>query len=255
MRSLVRAAAFVASISLVSGAVGQTPSAAPTAASDSTAAAAPNPDSTAPAAAPVKPVVPATGYSYGPPTTPRVESSTAPRVGPRTVRAARSHPGDSDALMAGFETLVDGSTRLFVDLSRPVAYDTKGAPATITYVLKGARVERRNNQNPLITVHFNTPVSSARLVPHGRDLWFVVDLRARVQPTATMDQAKDGAATLRIAFPKGDYLPPEPSGPSSPPSGDGTSAATERGQHPVVAAATSTPPADPSVKSAPPAAP
>jgi hypothetical protein len=157
--------------------------------------------------------------------------------------------------MAGFETLVDGSTRLFVDLSKPVAYDTKAAPTTIIYVLKGARVERRNNQNPLVTVHFNTPVSSARLVPHRRDVWLVVDLRARAQPTATMDSTKDGAATLRIAFPKGDYLPPEPSGPPSPESGDGSSAATERGQHPAVAAATPAPPSDRSVKPAPPAAP
>jgi hypothetical protein len=254
MRSLVRAAAFIASISLVSVAVGQPPSATPAAAADSTVAAPPNPDSTT-AAAPAKPVVAATGYSYGPSTTPRVESSTAPWVERRATRAARANPAASDALMTGFETLADGSTRLFVNLSKPVAYGTKTVPGAITYVLKGARVERRNDQNPLVTVHFNTPVASARLVPHGRDLWFVVDLRARAQATVTMDPTKDGAATLRVTFPKGDYLPPEPNVPPSPASSDDSSAATGRGQHPSEATVTSGPPPDPSVNSAPPAAP
>ncbi len=31
----------------------------------------------------------------------------------------------------------------------------------IVYVLKGAHVDKRNNYNPLVTVHFNTPVTSA----------------------------------------------------------------------------------------------
>jgi hypothetical protein len=74
-------------------------------------------------------------------------------------------------------------------------------------VLKGAHVGKRNNYNPLVTVAFNTPVTSARLTPHGRDLWFVVALRADVQPTVTMDAAKEGGAVLRIEFPKGDYVP------------------------------------------------
>ena len=108
--------------------------------------------------------------------------------------------------MPGFELMPDGSTRLFVELSKPAAFDTKLARGSVTYVLKEARVDRRNNQNPLVTVHFNTPVTSARLVPHGRDLWFVVGLRANVAGSAVMDSTKEGAATLRVTFPKGDYL-------------------------------------------------
>jgi hypothetical protein len=112
--------------------------------------------------------------------------------------------------MPGFEVEPDGSTRLFVQLSQPVTFETKQGPgSSITYVLKGARVDRRNNYNPLVTVHFNTPVTSARLVPHGKDLWFVVDLRAKVTPAATMEAPKEAGApaTLRIDFPKGDYVP------------------------------------------------
>jgi hypothetical protein len=120
----------------------------------------------------------------------------------------------------GFETLADGSSRLFVELTKPVAYETKTAKGTVTYVLKGARVSRRNNTNALVTVHFNTPVTSARLVPHGHDLWFVVALRAPVQPAVTMDAGKDGSAVMHIDLPKGQYLPgaSAPSTSAAPPS-------------------------------------
>jgi len=210
---------MVATIALVPAlAVAQ--QAAPADGAGSTAS--PPADGSAPrpnASAEEKPVRPATGYSYGAPATSRADRPHA--------RAQRSNPAATDALMAGFETLTDGSTRLFVDLSKPAPYDTKAdtkaGRSTLTYVLRDARVERRNNENPLVTVHFNTPVNSARLVPHGRDVWLVVDLRADVQPTATMDATKDGSARLRIDFPKGDYLPasqPPWTAPASPSSAE-----------------------------------
>ena len=114
------------------------------------------------------------------------------------------------AVVPGFEMLGDGSTRVFVQMPKAVTYTTKAAPGKITYVLKDVQVDKRNNYNPLVTVHFNTPVSSARLIPHGRDLWFVVALRAKAQPTVTLEPAKDGTSILRVEFPKGDYLPAAP---------------------------------------------
>jgi hypothetical protein len=143
------------------------------------------------------------------PSTPTARTSPA---------AARAASGVASAVMPGFETLADGSSRLFVELSKPVAYDTKAARGSVTYVLKGVRVLRRNNTNALVTVHFNTPVTSARLVPHGKDLWFVVDLRADVQPAVSMDAGKDGTAVMHIELPKGAYLPaPSSSSAASPP--------------------------------------
>jgi hypothetical protein len=167
-----------------------------------------------------KPVVPATGYGWT--TTPR-KHVTRPRV-----RAARTAQAP-DAILPGFETLADGSTRLFVILTKPVQYEARPARGSITYVLKGAYVDKRNNFNPLVTVHFNTPVTSARLVPHGSDLWFVVDLRAPVTPQVTMDATKEGGAMLRIDFAKGDYLPgaaapPPPAGPAATPAPPPTTA-------------------------------
>ncbi|MGH7272409.1 MAG: hypothetical protein ACREJ3_18425 [Polyangiaceae bacterium] len=126
------------------------------------------------------------------------------------------HASPRSIAVPGFEILGDGSSRLFIDLTKPVLFDARvsrraghhAKEGTIIYVLKSARVTRRNNTNPLVTVHFNTPVTSARLVPHGRDLWFVVKLRADVQPAVTMDPGKDGSAVMRIELPKGNYLPP-----------------------------------------------
>jgi hypothetical protein len=165
-----------------------------------------------------RPVIPATGYSYGPPT--RYGAPSTLRVERSHARASTSGPPANDASMAGFESLPDGSTRLFVELSKPVAYETRAAGSTFTLVLKEVRVGRRNDRNPLVTVHFNTPVTSARLTPHGRDLWLVVDLRANVHATVTMANtdatadaagrdtsgATSGGTTVRVGFPKGDYL-------------------------------------------------
>jgi hypothetical protein len=142
--------------------------------------------------------------------------------------AARTHEASagtsrqpSEATLPGFEMLPDGSTRFFVELTRPVAYETRTARGLLVIELKGARVDRRNNLNPLVTLHFNTPATTARLVPHGHDLRLVVSLRAPVQPTVTLEPTPTGAV-LRVAFPKGDYVPtttaPSSLSPSSMPS-------------------------------------
>lgn len=212
MRPFVPWTAFFLPISFVCvGAAAQSqPTAAASSGSSPSSAPANGQDAdTAPgaSAAPSKPTFPATGYSYGGPSSSTPPPPTAPAHGERTPRPPRANLQGADAIMAGFETLPSGATRLFVQLSKAASYDTKATGSTLTFVLKGTRIERRNNENPLVTVHFNTPVTSARLVPRGRDLWFVLDLRANVQPVATMDGAKDGAAVLRVDFPKGDYLP------------------------------------------------
>jgi hypothetical protein len=109
--------------------------------------------------------------------------------------------------MSGFESMADGSTRLFVELSKPTTYTVKEGKNRLTYLIKGAYAGRRNNTNPLVTVHFNTPVTSARLLPQGHDLRLVIHMRAKVEPTVSMDAGKDGSAVMHITFPKGDYLP------------------------------------------------
>jgi hypothetical protein len=121
--------------------------------------------------------------------------------------------------------LADGSSRLFVELSQAVPVDEKRGKHELTYVLKGAHIEKRNNYNPLVTMHFNSAATRARLVPHGKDLWFVIDLRADVTPTWKLAPAKDGMQILQIELPKGDYLPKTP-----PPKGDSSKGDAPKGE-------------------------
>jgi hypothetical protein len=215
-----RAAAVCAALA-VAPALAMAQGAGPAPAGSGDAAPAAPADTGAASAAPSATVIPATGYGWS--------TAPAPKHHVRAVRASKG-PQTPGAIMPGFEMLADGSSQLFVELSKPVTYDTKTSRGAIVYVLKGAHVDKRNNYNPLVTVHFNTPVTSARLVPHGKDLWFVVDLRASVTPTVTMDAAKEGGAVLRIGFPGGSYLPlqkvaPTPApAPTPPPAASGASA-------------------------------
>ena len=160
------------------------------------------------------------GYSYS--DTPRRTSG-----GGKKARAYR-HTGPVVNL-PGFEQTPDGGSRLFVALSQQVPVEEHKAQGSITYVLKGASARVRNNTNALVTVHFNTPVTKARLVPHGKDLHFVIDLRAAATPTWKMTENQDKTAVLQIDFPKGDYLaaivPEAPSQrPEAKPAPDGPAA-------------------------------
>jgi hypothetical protein len=151
---------------------------------------------------PKAPAVPAAGYAYG----------NKPAKGGGHAHYRSKGPVVN---MPGFEESADGSSRLFVQLSQNVPVEEHKAQGSITYVLKGASPRVWNNTNALVTVHFNTPVTRAKLVPHGHDLHFVVDLRSSVTPTWKMSETADKTATLTIDFPKGDYLgapapPPQP---------------------------------------------
>jgi hypothetical protein len=173
-------------------------------AAPASSASAPPSGSAAPASTGPAPGSEATGFGWS---TPKKHKGGHASVAHRSASGAAVASDGPGAVVPGFEMLGDGSTRLFVQMPKAVIYTEKAAAGTLTYVLKDISVDKRNNYNPLVTVHFNTPVTSARLVPHGRDLWLVVKLRAKVQPTAAMQAAKDGGSVLQLDFPKGDYLP------------------------------------------------
>lgn len=142
-----------------------------------------------------KPSGPTAGYAYS-------DKPTASSRSPH----ARYRKSGPVVNMPGFEQTADGGSRLFVQLSQNVPVEERKAQGSITYVLKGASPRVWNNTNALVTVHFNTPVARARLVPHGKDLLFVIDLRAAATPTWKVTESADKTAILSIDFPKGDYL-------------------------------------------------
>ncbi len=157
-------------------------------------------DPAAPAAddkTPKKPVVAATGYGWGDP---------KPKKGAPARVVARRVAGPV-ATLPGFEMLPDGGSRLFVDLSQSVPVEERKAAGSVTYVLKGAHLEHRNNANALVTVHFNTPVWRAKLVPSGADLLFIVEMRGQgAQGAMKLNPGTSGVTRLTVDFAKGDYL-------------------------------------------------
>ncbi len=145
---------------------------------------------------------PNTGYTYG------GHKSTTDGSAPHPHARAHAHRASGPiATLPGFELLPEGGSRLFVQLTANVQVAEKPVAGGVTYVLKGAHILKRNNENALVTVHFNTPVTRARLLPAGGDLHFVVELRQNVKPTWKLIPAKDGATVLQIDFPGGDFLP------------------------------------------------
>lgn len=110
------------------------------------------------------------------------------------------------AMHPGFSQKEDGTSRVYVDLSATANVEEKKGAKQITYVIKGARVTVRNNTRALDTAHFNTPVSRARLVQKGSDVWLIVDLRADVAAAWKLDAAASGnGARLNIDFPSGQF--------------------------------------------------
>lgn len=172
------------------------------------------PQSDAPAAPDKKVVVPAAGYAY-----------SDKKPGKAVARGTRYKASGPVVNMPGFEQTNDGGSRLFVQLSQSVQVEERKAQGSITYVLKGASPRVWNNTNALVTVHFNTPVSRARLVPQGGDLHFIIELRSAATPTWKVNDSQDKTAMLAVDFPKGDYLANgvvEPEGPAPRPAAKAT---------------------------------
>jgi hypothetical protein len=111
------------------------------------------------------------------------------------------------ATLPGFQMLPDGGSRLFVELTHVAKVTEKRDARTLEYVIAGARVIHRNNKNPLVTVHFNTPVTQAWLAPIRGDLAFHVELRADTTPTWRLADGDEGATVLQIDFPAGHSCP------------------------------------------------
>lgn len=150
------------------------------------------------------------GYSY--------------RDGPKQApprRGVRRRASGPVATLPGFEALPDGGSRLFVAVTQEVPVEERKAAGKLTYILKGTHVALWNNTNALVTVHFDTPVSRARLVPHGNDTWFEIELRAATTSTWKMVKTSDKSAMLAVDFPKVTVAGGEKSGaakePAAPP--------------------------------------
>jgi hypothetical protein len=131
----------------------------------------------------------------------------------------------------GFQARADGASRFFVQTTNAVSPALQTQQGRVVVTLPNVRIHLRNNRRPLETRFFNTPVSRARVERRGRNVAFVLDLRADVTPTVSTDVGPDGLHFVYVEFGGGDFLPPEAAqpieqgrpflqaGPDAPPSG------------------------------------
>lgn len=117
--------------------------------------------------------------------------------------------GEGPLLMTwpGFQARPDGASRFFLQTTGTVQVEQKNEEGRFVLVLKGCRLHLRNNRRPLETRYFNTPVSSARIERRGRDLAFVMSLRAPVTPMVSTQSGAGGYNFVLLEFPAGNYLP------------------------------------------------
>ncbi|HQY64177.1 MAG: hypothetical protein IPF92_17660 [Myxococcales bacterium] len=169
--------------------------------------------------APSEPVAPPAGGAAAepPPPQPKAARSAAgygysdppARKGARAARPRAVNKTGPIASFPGFSASEGGGSRLSVRLTASVAVEEHAAAGSVTYVLKGARISHWNDTNALVTVHFNTPMVVARLVPKGADLHLIVVLRAPSTPTHKLTPGTGGTFTFEVDFPKGEFLPLE----------------------------------------------
>ena len=154
----------------------------------------------------------AVGAPKGSSGTPTTTGAPATKPKPKVFVAAKPKEVLAVAEWPGFRMLDDGGSEVMVEFSKPLGAPTEHkAAGTITYVFKGAHLVKYNNPNPLLTIHFNTPVLDARLVQKkGGELHLVVELRPGLDLAPTVGQrvATDSKGQqFFVRFPAGSYLP------------------------------------------------
>ena len=127
-------------------------------------------------------------------------------IPPRARRLAKTRR--NYVVWPGFEMLDGGGSRVFIQSTRPVTYTREDAPGRIVIVLRNTRIHLRNNRNPLVTEHFNTPVAEAYLTRRGRDTLLVLEMKTEVTPTVRQ-VSENGYHFLFIEFPAGRYPIPD----------------------------------------------
>ncbi len=115
----------------------------------------------------------------------------------------------------GFQMLESGGSRFFVQTTGPVSTQVRVSPGRIEVMFPNTTIHLRNSSRWLETRFFDTPVIRARLERRGRDMVFVMQMRADLTPRISTNEA-GGFVYTSIDFERGHFLPlTEPSAPES----------------------------------------
>ena len=104
------------------------------------------------------------------------------------------------AMLAGFQPLPGKGSRLFVRLTSAPVFEVKVSARQLDYMLFDTEVSLRNNRNPLVLTHFDTPVDRAKLSPQGRHVVFRLHMKRQAEPRHEIVRLGDAAFSLRIDF-------------------------------------------------------
>jgi hypothetical protein len=125
-----------------------------------------------------------------------------PRARKKRAQKIRFDPNAPLATYPGFHMVGDGTSKVWVSVTRPVDVQVRRAGSQVTFVLSGVDVGVRNNTNPLVTTHFNTPLERARLVRDRAGALLVLELREAAEPAHKISKGPYGTMVLEIALPR-----------------------------------------------------
>lgn len=107
-------------------------------------------------------------------------------------------PNAPIAMFPGFRMLGDGSSQLWVHVTKKVNVSA----AATSFALVGAQVNVRNNTNALVTEFFDTPLARARLKPDATGAQLVLELRENVVVKHRVVDGPGGSMVLYVDLPK-----------------------------------------------------
>ncbi len=105
----------------------------------------------------------------------------------------------------GFVMRADGGSRIFIQTTRSLEYTKTDKKNKLYLKFKDAKVHLTNNRNPLVTIHFNTPVRRAYLKRAHKSVELAVEYKVSTQAAITQFADNDGYHYLFIDFPVGQY--------------------------------------------------
>jgi hypothetical protein len=105
----------------------------------------------------------------------------------------------------GFLMRPDGGSRIFIQTTRALDYKRDRKGKRITLYFNDASVYLSNNRNPLVTIHFNTPVRRAYLKHRMKTAELVMELKVDAEASIKQFADGDGYHYLFVDFPAGQY--------------------------------------------------
>lgn len=117
-------------------------------------------------------------------------------------RKAKIDPNAPIAMYPGFRMLGNGTSQVWVYVSRKVSISPVSSAGRPTFLLSGAQVATRNNTNALVTEYFDTPMAAARLRPGPAGAQLELELREPVSVTHRVVDGPGGTTILYVDLPK-----------------------------------------------------